>query len=312
MHERDREQKPAPQHAADEKRFAPVVVWSGGSDSECAELSLVLAAAAIPHERLTGPGFARLLAVPAADAARAAHEIAAYRKERERPVRAPTAAPADFDGAWIGVIGYAALLMLIAVCASQSFLGFDWLVAGVLEAGPALHGEPWRLVTALTLHADAGHLAGNLAFGAFFGYFTSKHFGFGVAWLAILAGGVLGNLLNSVIQPDFHRSIGASTAVFAALGLLTAYAWRRGIAQTSWRARIAPIAAGVGLLAFTGTAGENTDLLAHLLGFAAGFGLGALLARHRVPRSSLLQAVCATAGVLLVLGAWAWALAAAG
>jgi membrane associated rhomboid family serine protease len=298
MHERDQ------QH---------VIVWSGGSDPECAEMSLVLAAAGIPHERLAGAGFERLLLVAAPDASRAAREIAAYRKERERhPARSSAPPSPDFDGAWIGVVGYAALLMLVTVCAAESLFGFDWLVAGELEAGPALHGQPWRLVTALTLHADAGHLAGNLAFGGFFGYFTSRHFGFGAAWLAILAGGLLGNLLNSAIQPEFHRSIGASTAVFAALGLLTAYAWRRGLSQTSWRARIAPIAAGVALLAFTGTGGENTDVLAHLMGFAAGFGLGALLARRRLPRSRLLQAVCGVASVLVVLGAWAWALAAAG
>lgn len=300
MHERDAQDT-----------HAPVVVWSGRSDSECAEISLVLTAAGIRHERLAGAGFERvLLAVPAEDARRAAGEIAAYRKEREQPARAAPVLPADFEEAWLGVAGYAALLMLVAICAGQSVLGFDWLVAGVLEAGPALHGEAWRLVTALTLHADAGHLAGNLAFGAFFGYFTSRHFGPGVAWLAILAGGILGNLLNSAIQPAFHRSIGASTAVFAALGLLTADAWRRRVGQTSWRARTVPIGAGIALLAFTGTAGENTDLLAHLMGFLAGLGLGALLARARLPRSPVLQAACGALCVLLVLGAWAWGLAA--
>ena len=68
--------------------------------------------------------------------------------------------------------------------------------------------------------------------------------------------------------------------MFAALGLLTAYTWRRGfLRETPWRGRIAPIVAGIGLLAFTGTAGENTDLTAHLFGFVAGFGGGLALAR---------------------------------
>jgi drug/metabolite transporter (DMT)-like permease len=58
-----------------------------------------------------------------------------------------------------------------------------------------------------------------------------------------------------------------------------AYTWRRGyLRETPWRGRIAPIVAGLGLLAFTGTGGENTDLGAHLLGFVMGFGGGLVLA----------------------------------
>jgi rhomboid protease GluP len=298
----------------DDESAGTVIVWSGRSDSESAEIALVLAAAGIAHERLMGPGVERLLVVPAPDAGRAAAEITAYRNERARAAGAPPAPipSAEFAGSSIGVAGYAVLLVLVAICATHSVLGFDWLAAGELEAGPALHGELWRLVTSLTLHADVGHLGGNLAFGAFFGYFAGRSFGFGLAWLAVLAGGVLGNLLNSAVQPGDHRSIGASTAVFAALGLLTAHAWRRGIAQTSWRARIAPIVAGIALLAFTGTAGEHTDILAHLMGFLAGFALGALLSRLRVPRSPLLQAACGIVAALVVVGAWIWGLAAAG
>lgn len=272
----------------------------------------MLAAAGIPHDTYLGAAFERVIVVPAADESRAASEIAAYLKERARTPRPAAPSAAEFHDAWVGVASYVAALVLVAAFARQSLLGFDWLAAGELEAGPALRGQAWRLVTALTLHADLGHLAGNLGFGAFFGYFAGRSFGFGLAWLAILTGGVLGNLLNSAIQPGDHRSIGASTAVFAALGLLTAHAWRRGIAQTSWRARIAPIVAGVALLAFTGTAGENTDIFAHLMGFAAGFGVGALLSRVPPPRSRWLQAACGAAAALLVIGAWAWGLSAAG
>ena len=138
----------------------------------------------------------------------------------------------------------------------------DWLGAGPARGGRRCSsGEWWRAVTALTLHVELDHLGGNLAFGAFFGYFVGRYFGHGVGWLAVLLAATGANVLNAWVQSPAHRSIGASTAVFAALGLLVTYTWRRGfLRDTPWRARIAPIVAGLGLLAFTGTAGENTDL----------------------------------------------------
>jgi rhomboid protease GluP len=68
-------------------------------------------------------------------------------------------------------------------------------------------------------------------------------------------------------------------------------------------------------LAFTGTAGENTDLTAHLFGFIMGFAAGVALARFaRIERlrSRRLQAVCAGAAFATIVAAWVWALVAAG
>jgi hypothetical protein len=44
-----------------------------------------------------------------------------------------------------------------------------------------------------------------------------------------------------------------------------------------------PLLGGLALLAFTGTGGENTDILAHLAGFVVGTALGALCARLPMP-----------------------------
>ena len=179
-----------------------------------------------------------------------------------------------------------------------------------------LDGEWWRTVTALTMHLDLDHLGGNLLFGTFFGYFAARHLGPGVAWLAIVGSGTLGNVLSALAQNPQHAAIGASTAVFAALGLLTPYTWRRGFMRgTPWRARIGPIVAGLGLLGFTGTGGENTDIFAHLTGFVSGFGCGLLLARYAridITRRPQTQRACSIATAALVAGAWAWGLWAAG
>jgi membrane associated rhomboid family serine protease len=79
-----------------------------------------------------------------------------------------------------------------------------------------------------------------------------------------------------------HRSIGASTAVFAALGLTAGFVWRAKLmSQERWSYRIAPIVGGLALLMYTGTGDENTDIGAHLMGFVCGFTGGMLLTRVR-------------------------------
>src|SRR5690606_41586423 len=113
-------------------------------------------------------------------------------------------------------------------------------------------------------------------------------------------------------RPASYTLFPYTTLFRSALGLLTAYTWRRGPGHGSLRARLAPIAAGIGLLAFTGTGGDNTDIFAHLTGFATGFGLGALLLyKLDLSRVRHAQAIAAAAALGLLAVAWALALTAA-
>ena len=140
-------------------------------------------------------------------------------------------------------------------------------------------------LTALTLHADLPHLLSNLVFGALFGYPAARLFGPGVAWFLILAGAGLAYGIDALLHPPQHYLLGASTAVFTALGLIAAYGWRRHLRDwTPWMRNASPLLAGLALLAFTGTGGENTDILAHFAGFAVGTALGALCAGCRCRR----------------------------
>jgi len=126
----------------------------------------------------------------------------------------------------------------------------------------------------------------------------------------VLLAAASANLLNAWVQPQVHSSVGASTAVFATLGLLAAYAWRRRSGETGGRAyRWAPLIAGVFLLAFTGVGGENTDVLAHLTGFVMGAIVGVLHAAWRVPRGPVAQFVAGVAALVVVAAAWACAIA---
>lgn len=153
----------------------------------------------------------------------------------------------------------------------------------------------WRPFTALFLHADIGHLMGNLFTALLFTPFVSRQFGAWRAWVWILLCGALGNALNAQLTyPQSFSSIGASTAVFAALGLLTA----SGVIDL-WRLRPrpsvtrlgTPLSAGVALLGLIGNSPDPlTDVSGHVCGFLIGLVVG-LVVRAWQP-----HAVPATAG----------------
>ena len=181
------------------------------------------------------------------------------------------------SGGWRGVYAYVAVLLLIAILQDRHAFSSDWLALGKTHAGLVRQGEWWRTVTALSLHLDAGHLVANLVFGSLFGLFLGTVLGSGLAWASILVTGALGNAMNAWVQPADHSAAGASTAVFGALGILAAYAWkqRRGI-EGGWLRRWTPVLGGVLLLAYTGLGGERTDVIAHVTGFLSGLLLGGL------------------------------------
>ncbi len=256
-----------------------------------------------------------LVVVDERDLARALAELEDYSREtvsrpRPRAVRVPV-----ISGGRLGVLCYACLLLGVAVLANSWAFGFDWVEAGAMRVGEVRAGEWWRTVTALTLHGDAGHLTANLMFGAVFGLLAGQALGGGLAWGGILIAGALGNGLNAAIQHPSHSSIGASTAVFAALAIVVAHSMRYwSLMASGWFRRWSPLIGGVLLLAYTGTGGERTDVAAHLTGFMAGLligGLGSMLPEHRLRdrRVQVSAALLASALValcwILALGSWA-------
>ncbi len=230
----------------------------------------------IPHELKRG-WWGWQLHVDDDDAAEARHQLALYESENAPRSRAGPAVVAT--GARLGVVIYVAVLSGLFLLQGRSFGGIDWTSAGRVDVALIRAGEWWRVLTALTLHIDVGHLAGNLGFGAIFGALLGRQLGGGLAWLAILLAGGLGNLINVWIQGPQHWSVGASTAVFGAVGLLATFGWLTGRAgDESWARRWFPLIAGAWVLAWLGTGDERTDIVAHLTGFLAGGGLGLLLA----------------------------------
>jgi rhomboid protease GluP len=182
----------------------------------------------------------------------------------------------------------------------------DWVALGSAQAGRILDGQWWRLVTALTLHADWAHLSANLAFGGIFTVLLCRELGSGLAWSLLLSAGVLGNLVNAFMQGVGHSSLGASTAVFGAVGILASVSLVRYRHQLQRRWPL-PVAAALALLAMLGTEGKNTDLGAHLFGFFYGCCLGVITeyftGRRGCP-GRFLNGLLAVMSVVIVVGAW--------
>ena len=250
-----------------------------------------------------------MIVVPAEHSARAIEEIAIY-DEANPPVVPRPRKTIRYQNAMPGIAAYVLVVCGVAWLAGESAFGENWFRAGRVDGVLVRAGEIWRTVTALTLHSGLGHLAGNVVFGALFGLFAGRILGSGVAWFAIIATGALGNLLNTLVLVPDHRSIGASTAVFAALGIVAGYVWRAKLmSQERWVYRNGPIVGGLALLMYTGTGDENTDIGAHLFGFLCGFGGGALLTltRDRILEDRW-QWLGGGGAIAIILGAWGIAL----
>ncbi|MEO0423822.1 MAG: rhomboid family intramembrane serine protease [Pseudomonadota bacterium] len=293
------------------------VVLRGRDYQRLADRAFVLTALDLPCEWARDPQGALMLLVPEPLAAHALEQIVRYEAEHQggqdrwgtgadtlaRPRQAAL-------GARFGAMALVLTLVFFAF-AQTTFLGSrDWLEAGRLQAGLVRDGEWWRVFTALTLHLDMAHLLGNLVFGVVFGFIASLSLGSGAAWLTILLCGAAGNLLNAWLQPISHSAVGASTGVFAALGLIAAFQWRVQLAQAGerWLRRLGPVVAGVALLAFLGVGDERTDVGAHLTGFLCGLGggwaWGEVLRRQGPPSMRAQWTMAGVAPTLLALAWW--------
>ncbi|MGA2562329.1 MAG: rhomboid family intramembrane serine protease [Steroidobacteraceae bacterium] len=251
-----------------------------------------------------------LLRVASIDASQALRHLRLYETETRRAPPQP-APPQPYPNAALGCLLYALVLLVIGYAVSNGLWRLDAFELGELDARQVQSGQWWRAWTALTLHLDAAHLLSNLGVGVWFGYLAARQIGNGVAWLLIVSGAALANLIEALFGPATHRAVGASTAVFTALGLLAAHAWRtRFHLPQRWALRWAPLIGGAVLLGWLGTAGEQTDIVAHALGFVVGAALGACVALPPLERA--LQRVpqwLAGAAALGSIGiAWACAL----
>lgn len=297
------------QHTADLDVTDEGVAVFGGSRDEAREFSLVLDAKGFAYRRVEAQGECLLMVDPTVASA-AREELARYCAERATPLDPPPRF-VPFPGSAAAAAAYAVVLIVIAYCAGLQLFGVDWFDAGALQSKAAAQPEWWRAITALTLHLDQEHLLGNLIFGIGIGVLAGRVLGPGVAWLCIVLSGAAGNCLEMMVAPPSHSAVGASTAIFAALGLLSGFGWGQRPARRDRRLyRWAPMFGGICLLALLGAGNDHVDVLGHLLGFTVGTLLGCGLAYLGWPRrrSAAGQAVAGLFAILLLGGAWCMAL----
>ncbi|TWT74192.1 rhomboid family intramembrane serine protease [Allorhodopirellula solitaria] len=289
-----------------------VIIFQSPGRPASQEISMVLEAVGISSELVRSEhGWA--VVVRESDAAAADAEIHEYGQDKAAEPPEPGTGSPRLGGAFVGILFYVSILIAVAVLNQVSAYGVDWMAVGEMRAGGVMSGQLWRTITALTLHADLQHLLSNLAFGSVFGLLAGRILGGGFAWLAIIIGGGLGNFLNAALRDPAHLSIGASTAVFAALGVLVALALRPPAAQRAETAmkRWSPLIGGVLLLATLGLEGERTDVLAHVTGFIAGLLVGGLCSAlpSRLLASENAQFAAGFAAMLLIAASWLAAIA---
>ena len=187
----------------------------------------------------------------------------------------------------------------------------EWQKQGMLSAKFFSDSQWWNPVTALTLHADFSHLAGNMLFFLVFGTAAAVQAGAGVSLFFILLSGVLGNLTTLWIFGDrVYNALGFSTAVFGILGMLAVLRLMQNLRTTKiisiyfW----IPLLAATAIFGLTGGSG-GSDLSGHFFGFLWGGILGIPL--HFISKwkkNMLLQGVLFILSLSIVVIAWYYAM----
>jgi membrane associated rhomboid family serine protease len=306
---------------------------------------LVLEAKKIPHVFFPNRGHPVLYVPPLYEGV-ALHEILAFESEQSIPIFAP---PVRDNAA--GVLFFISLLVIwhglrwhwfTLQLPSPPFppAAKDWVELFALDVyrTRTLH-EWWRTLTALTLHADTPHLASNAVFGLLFFLLLCRRTGLGLGIALTLAASVLGNVGNAVTREAHVTSLGFSTALFAAIGSLCAFAAADALRhhlrfahtassaeasagivtaaalRTLLRRLSLPLASGMALLGILGGGGEaRTDYAAHIWGFCSGLlcAVGALpveraLFKLSAAKQMLAQTALFSASLAAVVCAWCYA-----
>ena len=232
--------------------------------------SLVLLAANIPHRiRVVSPAQMEIyVALPEKE--KALKELSAYTEENaDRPANSdvnPVFTPI-FQAMSPLIIGCLACLYGITGDWQPQAL---WFSKGAGDSTAILHNhEFFRLVTALTLHADVVHLLSNCILGLFLLHFFLLLTGNGIGLFAVLLTSASANYLNVLMHGPDHLFVGFSTAVFSIIGMLCTISFALKTTRFVPHLFMA-IMAGLALLALLGTEGERTDLGSHLFGLFCG------------------------------------------
>lgn len=163
-------------------------------------------------------------------------------------------------------------VLVFIVCA---FTGDRLYNLGRMSAYEVLtKGEYARILWAMFLHSDIGHIFNNMVILFFLGAMIEKevgHIKYGVLYFLSGIGGNLMSLLSKVITDDRSGSIGASGAVFGLDGVLLAMVLFSGKRMEN----VTPVRVLFMIVfsLYSGFTGKNIDNAAHVGGLVTGFAV---------------------------------------
>ncbi|MFO7912138.1 MAG: rhomboid family intramembrane serine protease [Desulfotignum sp.] len=281
-------------------------IFAGRTGESADLILLILASQNISARKSLGTRGIDILTSPEQAAAARSHVAAYFRENRtgQDPLPALPGGPSGFTTPAAFVI----MGLLAAIHMGIDMTGTRW--EHILTYGASSmfirQGETFRAVTALFLHSDTAHLLGNLAGILLFAGPLIRLSGYGTGPFFLLFAGACGNLINAGFHGNALLSIGASTAVMAAAGGLSAFQMmQKGPLRK--RDRIMPLIAGATLMAFL-SHGENTDVWAHVFGFLCGLSAGVFffplmrICRHRLREPIALAVIFIILGFALAKG----------
>ncbi|MBU0946378.1 MAG: rhomboid family intramembrane serine protease [Proteobacteria bacterium] len=301
---------PHPDREDSPKTVFSETVFETGEEQIAFSCSLVLSSAGINHHLAQTPDTLTLL-VTADDVEEAQAQIRAYFYENKNWPPSPVASTSSFSPLFqpptlLLIGGLALFYSVTGPWANHSF----WFTRGAGDAEAILDNGQWyRLITALTLHADSTHLLGNCVLGGFLFHFFCRLTGNGLGLFSMLLTATLANLINVVLHGSNHHFVGFSTAVFSIIGMLAMLS-RQNQKRTGYL-HLMPFMAGAALLAMLGSSGERTDLGAHFFGLCCGLAAGWFLSRKSlltIRHSILFQTILFFLFITGVLIAWKSAL----
>ncbi len=181
--------------------------------------------------------------------------------------------------------------------------------AGVMDSTAVISGQWWRVFTAITLHADVAHLAGNLSIGVLLFGLAMGRYGTGTGLLAAYLAGIAGNILSLLLNTKPFHGLGASGMVMGALGLLAAQSLLPGEhKRKSMKYFVSGVAAGTMLFVLYGLT-PGTDLAAHFGGFVAGLVLGLMLVHAPAGFNQSVRVNIVSGSLLVAMVVVTWRLA---
>ncbi|HVV87365.1 MAG TPA: rhomboid family intramembrane serine protease [Kofleriaceae bacterium] len=230
-------------------------------------------------------------------------------RPQRRPAPAPLPAP---------VVTIALIALNVIAFAIEVALGADpmsptpgkLLALGANQAPFTLGGEPWRLVTAMFLHAGLIHLVVNMYGLWATGQLVERMYGrAGFVALYLLAG--LGGGLATVLRHTMTPSVGASGAIFGVFAALGAWLLihRDRIDRKALRLATSNLLVVLAINVYLGLRIPSIDMAAHVGGLVVGFAVAIALEWRRVPPArSMTRLAAVTAVGLAAIAAAVFAL----